>query len=212
MLRSSVIPSEEFSACSISDIQKCCETYYKLYEELFGPLNCTYSLHVFCAHLLEIRTHGPLPETSAFKFESFYAEMRRSFVSETISPLKQILKNVLLKRNISKHICQNNIFISNYDTPMECNKLIYCYERNQYLIYEISEINQDVISCHKVGQYPVNFPEVANLNLNWSVVGIFKKGGVCSNTVKINSSQICGKVLCVRNYLITCPIIVLNEK
>lgn len=72
MLRSACIPSEEFSELKITDIEHYCQEFYKLYELLYGIQNCTYNTHLFCCHLLEIRTHGPLTETSAFKFESFY--------------------------------------------------------------------------------------------------------------------------------------------
>ena len=210
MLRSSVLPSIEYAPVNLNHVRECCVLFYKLFEELFGKQNCSYSLHVFCSHLTEIRTHGPLTETSAFKFESFYGEVRRSFVSGTTSPLKQIMKNILLKRAISSHVCQNDIFISNYDTPMECNSMIYCYKRKQYYIYQITDIIGDNISCHKIGQYPAHFEETPNLN--WSSVGVFKRGGTCSDTTVISKSDIAGKVLNVGKYLVTCPTNVLNEK
>ena len=209
-MRSCVIPTEEFRAIDLSEIRDSCEIFYKLFEELFGIENCSYNVHVVCSHILEIRTHGPLTETSAFKFESFYGEMRRSFVPGTISPLKQILKNVLLKRALSKHVFANNIFISNYDTPLESNKLIYCYEKKKYLIYEISDINDNELICHKVGQYPVTFDEIPSRQ--WSNIGVFRKGGTSSEKTLLKTSQIRGKVLLVGNYLLTCPINVLNEK
>ena len=209
MLRSSVIPSVEYSKININQVNECCSAFYKLYEEIFGPQNCTYSFHVFVSHLLEIRTHGPLTETSAFKFESFYGEIRRSFVSGTNSPLKQVLKNIMLKRALSPHVCEKNIYISNYDTPMECNSLIYCYKNDAYLIYKIKDIEDNIVTCNKVGQYPVHFEETPHLT--WSTVGVFKKGGVCSDNFHIETSEISGKVLNVGNYLITCPINVLQE-
>lgn len=93
---------------------------------------------------------------------------------------------------------------------MECNNLIYCYEKKEHNIYEIEEIIDDNVSCREVGKYPVTFEEVAHLN--WSVVGVFRKGGVSSNVTNIKTSQIRGKVLIVGKYLITCPINVPNEK
>ena len=210
MLRASLVPSEEFSNISLAPIRECCITFYRLFEEVFGVNNCMYNLHVFCSHLLEIRTHGPLTETSAFKFESFYGEVRRSFVPRTISPLKQILKNVLLKRAISKHCCKQNISITNYNTPLECNNMIYCYKNKKHLVYQVNDINGDVFSCNKIGQYPAEFQETPNLT--WSDVGVFRKGGVSSGITQITSSEIAGKVMNVGKYLITCPINVLNEK
>lgn len=210
MFRSSTIPTSEYENISLPLVREICEKFYKAFEELFGPENCPYNIHVFVAHLLEIRTHGPLTETSAYKFESFYGEVRRSFVPGTNSPLKQVLKTILLKRAISKHVCENNIFISNYDTSMECNNLIYCYKRKEYFIYQVTNIDNDDITCNKVGMYPAQFKETPEID--WSTVGVFRKGGVSSQESVIQSSEIEGKVLNVGKYLITCPINVLHEK
>ena len=210
MLRSAVIPSEEFSNINIELVKQCCEKFYQIFESLFGIRNCSYNLHTFCCHLIDIRTHGPLTETSAFKFETFYGEMRRAFVPGTVSPLKQIMQNIFLKRALSKHVCENTIFISNYDTSLECNKLVYCFKNEKYVIYEISDVEDNVLTCHKIGQYPVTFPQTPNIP--WSTVGVFKRGGTCSEVTTIHSSEISGKVFNVGKYLITCPINVINEK
>ena len=211
MFRSCLIPSKEFSALDVNDINNYSTQFYKLYEMLFGQINCTYNLHLNCCHLLEIRTHGPLTETSAFKFESFYGELRRSFVPGTQSTAKQIMKNILLSRTIrKKHLCINNMFISNYDTALECNKLIYTYEKKQYKIFEVTDIDENLVTCQKIGQYPAIFNETPNID--WSSVGVFRKGGVCEEPTILNSSKISGKVLNVGKYLITCPKNILNEK
>ena len=209
-LRASLIPTEEFKQIKLDDVNDCCHYFYKVFEQIFGPLNCTYNLHVLCGHMLEIRTHGPLTQTSAFKFESFYGEMRRSFVPGTVSPMKQICKNILLKRAISSHQCDNNIVISNYDTPLESNKFIYCYKNKEYLIYQVKHINDTEVTCNKVGQYKATFKETPNLN--WATVGVFRKGGISADTTTIRKNEIKGKVLCVGKYLITCSFNVLNEK
>ena len=210
MMRSATVPSNEFAPLSIPLINQTCSLFYNLYEETLGIQNCVYNLHTFCSHLLEIRTHGPLTETSAFKFESFYGEMRRAFVPGTPSTLKQILKNICLKRALGHHVCENTISITNYNTSLECNNLIYCYTANEYSIYQVEDIQEDIMLCHKVGQYPANFPETPDLP--WSSIGVFRKGGVSSTIVKIKASDVYGKVLNVGKYLITCPINVLNEK
>ena len=210
MLRSSVIPSNEFSEIDIPLVHNCCEKFYQLFEQLFGKQNCVYNLHAFVGHLMEIRTHGPLTETSAFKFEAFYGEIRRSFQPGTTSPLKQIMKNILLKRTLSNHQCKNNILISNYNTSLECNNLIYCYRNKEYLVYEVKDIDENIVTCHKVGQYQAQFKETPNIP--WSKVGVFKKGGVSSDETIVPKSEIDGKVLHVGKFLITCPHNVLNEK
>ena len=210
MFRSALIPTEEFSQIDIAEVVDYSAQFYVLFEQLFGKQNCPYNLHVICCHLMEIRTHGPLTETSAFKFEAFYAELRRSFVPGTVSPMKQIMKNIFLARNLRKHQCINNMFISNYDTSMECNKLIYTFERKEYQFYKVTDIEGDLIRCNKIGKYQATFPETPNID--WSTVGVFKKGGICDNHTILNSSQIRGKLLHVGKYLITCPKNVLNEK
>ena len=210
MLRSACISTEEFVLVDLTLVEECTTKFYKLFEQLFGKKNCSYNLHAFIAHLMEIRTHGPLTETSAFKFESFYGEMRRSFVPGSVSPLKQILKNVLLSRTLRKHICVNNIYISNYNTSLECNKLIYTFEKKEYSFYQVSDIDGDIITCNKIGKYPAVFPETPNIN--WSTVGVFKKGGVCYTPTILNSSLIRGKLLHVGKYVLTCPKNILNEK
>lgn len=92
---------------------------------------------------------------------------------------------------------------------MESNNLIYCYVRKEYLIYQITDINDAELTCHKVGKYPANFTQTPNIN--WSSVGVFRKGGVSSDPTTIRTSEICGKVLNVGKYLITCPTNVLIE-
>ena len=210
MVRSCVIPTEEFNEVLISDVNDCCYKFYKTFQDLFGEQNCVYNLHVFCGHLMEIRTHGPLTETSAFKFESFYGEMRRSFVPSTISPLKQIMKKVFLKRALRHHSCESKIFISNYETALESNNVIYCFKNKKHQIYEVSEVHDDFVTCHKIGQYPASFQETPNLN--WASVGVFRKGGTSAECQKIKTNDIHGKALTVGKYIITCPNNVLREK
>ena len=210
VLRASCNPSVEFAPLSIDDINNCCFQIYTLYEQTLGARNCNYNLHVFCGHLMEIRTHGPLPDTSAFKFESFYGEVRRAFVPGTISPMKQIMRNILIKRSLSYHCCKNSMFISNYETSLECNNLIYCYQNNKYHIYLIKDINGNNVICNVVGKYPAHFAETPQIT--WSSVGVFRKGAISADNVIIKKSEIAGKVLSVANYLITCPENIINEK
>ena len=99
--------------------------FYTLFEQTYGPQNCTYTVHVVCSHLAKIRNNKPLTCTSAFPFESFYSELRNSFVPGTISPLKQIFQSILLKRLLSKHVCELTILYSKKSTAMEDLSLIH---------------------------------------------------------------------------------------
>ena len=211
MIRACVLPDSEYFNVNVNQITLSCTKYYKLYEKLFGAENCTYSTHVLCSHLNQIRQLGPLTETSAFIFESFYGEIRNSFVPGTPSTLKQIFENVLLKRSLCKHVCEKPIHLSNYDTALQCDSLVYSYENDDVNIYKVLDIIDDGrILCQPQGKYLCSFKETPDLC--WSSVGVFKKGPTSTDTVLIEQSSVAGKVLKVGEYLITCPENVLNEK
>lgn len=131
-IRACVLPSDEFHHVNLADIEYCCVQYYKLYEELFGPNNCSYNTHVVFSHLIEIRGQGPLTSTSAFGFESFYGEVRHSFCPGTPSPLKQVFEKVLLKRAIGHHSCSPPITLTTHETALECNNLVYTFQYRRY--------------------------------------------------------------------------------
>lgn len=103
MIRLCVLPEEEYQMSDPEIVRYCGTNFYNLYEKLFHARNCTYYTHVAGSHMPEMRALGPLTETSAFGFESFYGEMRNCFSPGTNSPLKQIMQKVLLKRTISPH-------------------------------------------------------------------------------------------------------------
>ena len=210
MIRACILPENEFSNVNIANIKYCLEKFYILYEQLFGPQNCTYSVHVLCSHLMMMRESGPLTETSAYKFEAFYAELRNSFQPGTQSVLKQMFQTVLLKRMLGNHVCQEKIFYSEKDTALECNSLIYTYENNVHLIYKIQSIENNDFICNQLGNHPIEFP-CTNM-LNWASVGVYRKGGLSSENVVVKREQVAGKVLKVKNVLLTCPVNIMREK
>lgn len=186
--------------------------FYTIYQELFGEINCTYSIHVILTHLLLIRGDDPLTKSSAFPFENFYGDMRHCFVPGTTSTTKQIFKKMLMKSILSHHVCENPITITCHETPKECNNLIYTFISNKVTIYKVIDIQQEerTFTCQIHGKYPCTF-ENAPL-LDWGAVGVFLKGGVLEENVQINMDDVAGKVLIVDKYLITCPNNVLREK
>ena len=210
MIRLCVIPSQEFNQNRQELVSYCSLNFYCLYEKLFGMGNCTYYTHVVGCHMTEMRAHGPLTLTSAFDFESFYGEMRNSFVAGTVSPLKQIMQNVLLKRTIGPHCCQSSIFYSSKETSMECNNLIYTFENNTYQCYKVNKVNENSFDCNAIGLFEKKFTETPTLN--WSKVGVFKAGGIGNEKINILSSKVCGKIVRVQNLFITCPNNILREK
>lgn len=210
MIKVCTIPKEEFKSASLDLIEKSCKQFYSLYQQLFGVKNCTYNTHVLSSHLVEVRFHGPLTYTSAFPFESFYSELRNSFVPETQSTLKQIMRNVMIKRVLSKHKCENEIYFSEKESPMEQNNMIYCFEQKTYFIYKIIAVEPNVLICHSVGKKKCFFRETPNLP--WEKIGVFLKGEEEEIPVHICKSTVKGKVLIVNDFMITCPINVLHEK
>ena len=211
MIRACILPSDEFRYVELKDVNDCCSKYYHQYEKLFSKLNCSYNTHVVLSHLVEMRSHGPLTMTSAFPFESFYGEMRHAFVPRTVSPLKQILKKILLKRVLTPHCCELPIFYSNHTTALEDNTLIYCWQHNDHNIYVIQEIiDDDNFMCFKMGKSHVTFKETKELK--WNRVGVYQKGELGNEPFMIKRIDISGKVIEVLNYLITYPNNVLREK
>ena len=211
MIRACILPEEEFSAVNDNQIKYCQKTFYTLFQFLYGTRNCTYSVHVLSCHLQNMRSLGPLTETSAFPFEAFYAELRNSFQPGTVSVLKQMMQSVLLKRMLSNHACSETILYKEKDTAMECNSLIYVYESNVHSIYNIkSQEENDMLICNQIGSHPVNFEQTSMLD--WSSVGVYKRGGTSSIDVIIPKKNVGGKVLKVGKLLITCPASILREK
>lgn len=208
MIRSCILPSEE--QINLDDIAEASHEFYELYERLFGCDNCTYNTHIVCAHLIEMRAHGPLTLTSAFGFEAFYGEMRHAFTAGTQSPLKQIFQKVLLKRVISHHCCENSIYFSARDSPLECNSLIYVYKNGDHQMYKIQKVNKDTLLCYPQGKYDYTFRECSKYN--WSSIGVYKKGGIRQTPITIPKNIVAGKVLIVGDFLITCPNNILREK
>ena len=212
MIRACVLPSDEFHKVSLIDIEYCCSEFYKLYEELFGPCNCSYNTHVVSCHLIEIRAHGPLTFTSAFGFENFYGEVRHSFCPGTVSPLKQIMETVLMKRAIGPHTCSPKMTLTNYETSLERNNLVYTFENRSYSMYKITEIHdaQEMLMCVKIKTRRKKFVETPTLN--WETVGVFELESFSESPVKIDMNSVSGKIIQINKILMTCPKNVLEEK
>ena len=211
IVRACILPEKEFESVNVNTIKYCQKQIYLLYQQLFGEKNCTYSIHVLLSHLLQMRSHGPLTETSAFVFESFYGELRNSFQVGTQSVIKQMMQTVVLKRLLSKHVCSESIYLKVKDTAMECNSLIYVYELNQHVIYKINSIEDNYqLICNQLGNHEVIFENTPMLN--WSSVGVYRKGGLSSIDVIVPRNKVDGKVIKVGKYLVTCPVNILREK
>lgn len=221
MVRACVLPNNEFRNVDDNDVLSACEKFYKLYEKVYGQNNCTYSIHVAASHMLLIRGHRPLTFKSAFKFESFFSEMKNLFHPGTVSSIKQVLQNCFVKRILENHYCEKTIFFSPEKKPIpgikfnpgkENNSLIYTTnDDNAVKMYVIQEIiDENHFNCKAQGKFKLNFPLVKEYN--WSNVGVFRLGPVSEDLTIINRKDISGKVIKVDNYLFTCPNNVLNEQ
>lgn len=217
-IRACVLSNEEFDNISKNTITSLCMSFYKNYESTYGPKNCTYSVHIVACHILLIRGDEPLTARSAFAFENFYAEMRNLFCPGTLAPLKQIFRNCIVKRLLESHHCMNSIKYSKMPSPekiklgKENNHSVYIYNQEDgHTMYNIIGDNEDnTFTCIKQGKFECEFEELKNLK--WSKVGVYKLGPTCSQPVRVQKSDIAGKVIHVDNYLITCPNNVLREK
>ena len=95
LIRAYVLPQNEYINVSQRVLQQCIQQFMKLFEDVYGSSNCSYNIHMMC-HLQQVRRRGPLTETSTFKTESYYSEMRRSYQAGTMSTGKQILQNAFI--------------------------------------------------------------------------------------------------------------------
>lgn len=173
----------------------------------------TFSIHVVASHILKMRINGPLTETSAFIFENFYGEIRKCFVPGTMSPVKQIMQKIYLKRLHSFHCCEKTIYYSEKDTAMERNSLIYIYSNSVYQMYKIVQIeknDQDTLKCVVQGKIDMEFSE-AN-DVSWNKIGVFKEGATGIDVFNIPRKNVHGKVMKLCSLLITIPLNVLQEK
>lgn len=213
MIRTCIVTNEEFDFISNELIVRVCIHFYRNYEKIYGVSNCTYSVHVVGSHLLQMRGTSPLNSRSAFKYESFYAEMKNLFCPGTPSTTKQILRNCLMKRQLENHACVKKI---KYQIPprketRENNSSIYVLNGNAHEMYNIKEKNPNkTFTCVKQGKFTAQFNDI--MKKNWSDVGVYKLGPTCDKPIIIKECDIAGKVIKVNNYLITCPNHVLREQ
>ena len=210
VLRACTIPNAEFQMLNPEQIKETARQFYKLYEKLFTAKNCTYNTHIFGSHVMDVRVNGPLTLTSAFGFEIFYSELRNSFTPGTNSTLKQIMQKVFIKRQLEFHSCKPFISLTNYETPMECNNLVYTFIHKKYRFFKILDIEDDLLICKEIEIEEPDFEETPNLR--WELVGVYIEKGESEATHNIQKKFVAGKLIRVRDYLLTCPMNVLEEK
>ena len=212
VIRSCVIPNKEFYLIADNVIQKTALSFYQNYEAIYGPKNCTYSVHVVPSHILAIRGDEPLTEKSAFKYENFYSELRNLYQPGTLSTTKQMLSNCYMKRQLEKHNCQKSIHYDIEKQGKENNSLVYYMDQNnKYQFFKIIKVhNNGNVTCNPQGRQLYNNDLVKNLK--WEQVGVFKLGPFSNEEIILPIKKIEGKAIKVKNLLITCPNNVLREQ
>ena len=218
--RACVIPNIEFEQVDENMIDAFSNVFYTDYQDVYGRKNCTYSLHVIATHLLQIRGRDPLTETSAFKFENYYSEMKNMYHPGTTSTMKQIVQNSIMKRLLDYHCCEKTLFFKtskqknqNSHPRKEDNSLIYVYDNNKHNMYKIVNIPEDDpdnLICVPQGKFRVTFPLLPDAS--WDNVGVYRIGPTSSRQITIPRARVTGKVIKVSMYLITCPSNILREQ
>ena len=207
-IRAYVLPDEEFVNVSSDKLDYCMNEFATLFEHLYGTSNSSYNIHMM-SHLKKIRKRGKLTDTSTFKHESYYGEMRRSYVSGTASTGKQILKNAYVRRAIPHVNCRKPLKFSPKETSRSCDKFIYIYNNGSYNFFVIKSLLQDgSMLCVKHGKRIYKTPEVS---LDWSSIGVFLKSGESDLEKILWPHEITGKAMVVDKLIITCPTNVLQE-
>ena len=207
-IRAFVLPEEEFSNVQNEDIQYCCDQFCVIFEQLFGTSNSSYNIRMM-SHLRQVRERGKLTDTSTFKHESYYGEMRRSYVPGTPSTGKQILKSAYIRRSIPHKNCQKPLKLSPKQTSRSCDNLIYIFTNNKYKFYVIKKILQNgSFLCVQFGKRQYDPPEIS---LKWADVGVFLKSGETEIESIFERREITGKAIIVSNLIITCPTNILQE-
>ena len=220
IIRACIIPNEEFTQIMKEDVETACRKFYTLFEKTYGVQNCSYSIHILPSHMLQIRGNMPLTHRSAFKFENFYSEMKNLFKPGTVSTMKQIVQNSLMKRILEHHKCEKTTYFCpekkpkpgvKFNPPKENNSLIYVYQNHSFHMYSIDEVvDDDNFRCKIQGKFRATMPLTPEYD--WSKVGVFKVGPLSEETKMIRRSDVAGKVIRVKEYLITCPLNVLHEQ
>ena len=212
-MRACVLPNKEFNEIPEMLITNTATSFYKNFETIYGPKQCSYSVHVIASHIQQIRGDVPLPEMSAFKFENFYSELRNLFQPGTTSPSKQILQNCFMKRQLEFHCCEKSIFYDVEKNGKENNSLVYFVDDdNEYQFFKIIKVNPDgTLTCNPQGRHLFETEKLAK-ELKWEKVGVFRVGPHSTEEVILTRDILHGKVLKVNDLFITCPNEVLREQ
>ncbi len=122
------------------DMQNLLDRWYAMFEQVFGVRHCSYNIHVFGRHLLQVRALGPLSMTSAVCYESHYNIIKRSTRPGTPSTGQQAIANSLLATKY-KHVCKMSRSLTAHVTARTDDSL--CYMNSGRLVRATTAANED---------------------------------------------------------------------
>lgn len=104
------------------------------------------------------------------------------------------------------------IYITNHNTALECNNLIYTFTHGNYNLYKVVDVQNenDMFNCVKINTSEIFYEETPNLN--WDKVGFFKQESIGTTIHNVDQKYVAGKIIQIDDMLLTCPINVLDEK
>ena len=171
-------------------------SWYRLFEQTFGPECCSYNVHIFGSHLDKVRIHGPLSEASATIYEGHYERIKRAYRGGTMATGTQALKNVLLAMR-NGHNCGIRNTLSLRKTSKTDDTLVYV--RDGRILRLTGLLEADVTGF----VVPVESAYVPFPNLNFSRVLAFKQRliGESEAAVTVPREEIVGQVVECHGFL-----------
>lgn len=179
-----------------------------IHETVFGVEKSTYNLHLF-EHFAEIRAdHGPLTETSAFWFESYYAEFKRAYVQGTMSTAKHAMKNLFLKQ-YTKHKCRRKVQVICKERKRTDDTIVYTQDLNFFKVFEESEGGY---LAKGIVKEEWNCQLQNHITLSFGKVGAFKSDmEVTNDLTHLPKESIIGKGIHISNVILAIPQNIINE-
>ncbi len=133
ILRALMLPDEFYKPIK-DDMPELVRRWYFEFKEAFGKYACSYNVHTFF-HVLEVRKHGPLTESSAVKYESLYGYLKECFAGGTCSTGKQGLQAAYLKYT-ERHACARSLTINGKTTSKRDDSIVYTKD---HLLLKVDE-------------------------------------------------------------------------
>ncbi len=137
------------------DMKTVSRRWYSMFQSVFTAKHCSYYVHVFGAHVLEVRALGPLTETSAYLFEGHYNIMKRSYRAGTPSTGQQAMKNSLLATKYS-HPCKKKKTLTAKKTERIDDT--YAYMKSGSVVEATSEVTDGFFTGRAVPVDPAFYP------------------------------------------------------